>query len=77
MEQAYKDSLKVQAFTQRIAQLVSQYEDMLVDYRAEATGAIEGYQAEVQRLTERVAELEAERELVSEEDTALGLPQVR
>ncbi len=32
-----KDSLKVQALTQRIAQLVAQYEEQLAELRADAT----------------------------------------
>lgn len=55
-----KEYLKVQALTQRIAELVAQYEERSADMRAEATMIIEG-------LTKRVQELEAEKDAPTEE----------
>jgi hypothetical protein len=54
-----KESLKITAFTQRIAQLVTQYETQLIDLRAEATIQIESLQEQVGNLTRQLQEAES------------------
>lgn len=56
-----KDSLKVQALTQRIATLVAQYEEQMADLRAEATLIIE-------QLSQQVADLQGEKADMMEGD---------
>ncbi len=51
-----KDSLKVQALTQRIASLVSEYENAMADFRADATLQIGELQARVEHLTAALLE---------------------
>lgn len=58
MEQGKKDSLKVQALTQRIATLVAQYEDQLADLRAEASILVESLNTQVESLNTQVKDWE-------------------
>lgn len=50
MEQGTKDGLKVQAFRERLAQIVVQYEDQIAEIRAEYTFTVESLSAEIKRL---------------------------
>jgi hypothetical protein len=61
-----KESLKITAFTQRIAQLVTQYETQLIDLRAEATIQIETLQEQVGNLTRQLQEAESANNAVEE-----------
>lgn len=45
-----KDNLKVIALTQRIAELVAQYEDKIADVRADYTLAVEDFQKKLEEL---------------------------
>lgn len=69
-----KDSLKVQALTQRIAQIVAQYEEQNADLRAEATLTIDDLNNRIQNLSNelqaaqtRVTELESPTEVAVDE----------
>lgn len=66
LERAQVDSIKVQALTQRISQLVAQYENEQAEFRAEATvriGALERQIAELQQeLTNERGKNEAKEE---------------
>lgn len=46
----HKDTLKVMALTQRIAELTAGYEDKVADIRADLTLAVEDYEAKVKKL---------------------------
>ena len=69
MEQGKKDSLKVQALTQSLAQKVAQYEDQIADFRAEASMIVEELQEQLNLAQQRIAELEADGEVSQEEGT--------
>lgn len=74
MEQSQKDAIKVQVLTQRVSQLVAQYEDSNADLQAQAQLLINELEAENTRLKERIAELEGTDESVAEapEDAEQG-----
>jgi len=69
MEQGKKDSLKVQALTQSLAQKVAQYEEQIADFRAEASMIVEELQEQLNLAQQRIAELEADGEVSQEEGT--------
>lgn len=59
-----KDSLKAQALTQRIAQIVAQYEDQMADFRAESTIVINQAQEQINALQQEVDILKSEANVV-------------
>jgi hypothetical protein len=58
----HKDTLKVQALLERIAELTAKYEDKIADVRADFTLAVEEFQAEIKRLGEENENVKSENE---------------
>lgn len=58
----HKDTLKVQAILQRIAELTAGYEDKIADIRADFTLAVEEFQ-------ENIKKLEDENKLLKDANT--------
>lgn len=69
MEQGTKDALKVQAFRERLAQIVVQYEDQIADIRAEYTYTVETLSAEIKKLQD-IADQGASVDVSPDEDAA-------
>lgn len=55
--QVSRESLKIQALTQRISELVTQYEDKMADFRVEHTAIIQQAQEQIHSLSSNVEEL--------------------
>jgi hypothetical protein len=70
-QQPSRDALKVQAITQRIAEIVAQYEEKSADLRAEATITIGQYQQQIQSLTEELALANARIEYLETTETTV------
>lgn len=58
----HKDTLKVQALLERIAELTAKYEDKIADIRADFTLAVEELQNEIKRLGEENENVKSENE---------------